>query len=136
VIVKPLETRLQHRRCGGFVYALERLFLPEDEYSGPVFAMGMVHKIYSRGTPVSASASSGSAATVSSTEMQLGWTAKWISTRTAQILFMQEAHASVCAVRPQHTGCTLVNATTDSCDSQSHGYVKRRQSSAAANAAR
>jgi hypothetical protein len=39
---------------------------------------------------------------------------------------MQEGHASVCAVCPQHTGCTPADATTDSCDSQSHGYVERR----------
>ena len=51
------------------------------------------------------------------------------------LLSMQEGHASVCAVCPQHTGCTPADATTDSCDSQSYGYVERRQSSAAAKAA-
>jgi hypothetical protein len=51
------------------------------------------------------------------------------------LLSMQEGHASVCAVCPQHTGCTHADATADSCDSQSHGCVERRQSSAAAKAA-
>jgi predicted ATP-grasp superfamily ATP-dependent carboligase len=37
--------------------------------------IGMVQQSYSRGAPVSASASSASAATVSSTETQYGWTA-------------------------------------------------------------
>jgi hypothetical protein len=46
-----------------------------------------------------------------------------------------EGHASVCAVCPQHTGCTLADATTDSCGSRSHGCVERRQSSAAAKTA-
>jgi hypothetical protein len=48
---------------------------------------------------------------------------------------MQAGHAA-CAACPQNTGCTHANATTDSCDSQSHGYVKRQQSSDTANAAR
>jgi hypothetical protein len=30
------------------------------------------------------------------------------------LLSMQEGHASVCAVCPQHTGCTHADATTDS----------------------
>jgi predicted ATP-grasp superfamily ATP-dependent carboligase len=37
--------------------------------------IGMVQQSYSRGAPVSASASSASAATVSSTKTQYGWTA-------------------------------------------------------------
>jgi hypothetical protein len=47
----------------------------------------------------------------------------------------KEGHAWVCAVCPQHTGCTPADATTDSCDSQSHRYVERRQSIAAAKTA-
>jgi hypothetical protein len=39
---------------------------------------------------------------------------------------MQEGHASVCAVCPQHTGYTHAYATTYSCDSQSHGCVESR----------
>jgi hypothetical protein len=41
---------------------------------------------------------------------------------------MQEGHASICAVCPQHTGYTHAYATADSCDSQSHGCVERQQS--------
>jgi hypothetical protein len=54
------------------------------------------------------------------------------------LLTMQEGYTSVCAVCPQHTGYTGTHAyaTTYSCDSQSHGCVERRQSSAAAKAAR
>jgi hypothetical protein len=36
---------------------------------------------------------------------------------------MQEGHASVCAVCPQHTGCTPADATTDSCDLPNTGTL-------------
>jgi hypothetical protein len=52
------------------------------------------------------------------------------------IVVLPEGHASVCAVCPQQTGCTHADATTESYDSQSHGYVERRQSSAAADTTR
>jgi hypothetical protein len=48
--------------------------------------------------------------------------------------YMQEAHASVCDSFPQHT-VSHANATIDSYDNQSQGYVKRQQTFAVANAA-